>query len=81
MPLPAKATDQAIAEAARRLRDGRVVAFPTETVYGLGADTFNDAALGQVYELKGRPADNPLIAHVTGPDQARRVVGSQSSRG
>ncbi len=75
-----KASEAAVAEAAGRLRDGDVVVFPTETVYGLGADTFNDTALERVYELKGRPAANPLIAHVTGPDQAQRVVAAWDDR-
>lgn len=58
----------AIAEAARLLRAGRLVAFPTETVYGLGADATSDAAVGALYRAKGRPAENPLIVHV--PDIA-----------
>ncbi len=70
----AEATEPMIARAADLLRAGEPVAFPTETVYGLGADTFNEAALDRVFELKGRRADNPLIAHVLGPDQARRVA-------
>ena len=74
MPPPVKATDDAIAEAAERLRAGRLVAFPTETVYGLGADTLNATALKRVFDLKQRPAANPLIAHVLDEMQARRVV-------
>jgi L-threonylcarbamoyladenylate synthase len=80
MPRPVEATDDAIAEAARQLRQGRVVAFPTETVYGLGADTFSAAAIEQVYELKGRPLDNPLIAHVLDETQARVVVAHWDDR-
>lgn len=53
-----------IALAAERLRAGGVVAFPTETVYGLGADARNEAAVARVFALKGRPADHPLIVHV-----------------
>lgn len=53
-----------IHEAAQALRDGQLVAFPTETVYGLGADATNEAAVKQVYQAKGRPSDNPLIVHV-----------------
>lgn len=60
--------------AANLLRRGEVVAFPTETVYGLGADAFNAQAIERVYELKGRPRHNPLIVHVSGPEMARRVV-------
>lgn len=55
---------ESITQAAETLRGGGVVAFPTETVYGLGADTFNENAIRLIYKLKGRPFDNPLIAHV-----------------
>lgn len=65
-----------IHEAAARLRAGRVVAFPTETVYGLGADALSEQAVARVYQLKGRPERNPLIVHVSGPEMARRVVGA-----
>lgn len=51
-------------EAAQRLHRGELVAFPTETVYGLGADAENPAAVAQVFTTKGRPADHPLIVHV-----------------
>jgi len=51
-------------QAAKALKQGRLVAFPTETVYGLGADAFNEAAVNKVYAAKGRPSDNPLIVHV-----------------
>jgi L-threonylcarbamoyladenylate synthase len=54
-----------IREAARLLRDGRLVAFPTETVYGLGADATNGRAVAAIFEAKGRPRFNPLIVHVT----------------
>ncbi len=63
-----------IAEAVRRLSAGGIVAFPTETVYGLGADALNADAVAHVFRLKGRPADNPLIVHVSGPAMAREVV-------
>ncbi len=66
--------DGAISRAVARLREGGVVAFPTETVYGLGADAFNPDAVRRVYEVKGRPAHNPLIVHVSGVEMARRVV-------
>lgn len=55
-------------QAGRALREGRLVALPTETVYGLAADATNDAAVARIYEAKGRPSFNPLIAHV--PDLA-----------
>jgi L-threonylcarbamoyladenylate synthase len=55
---------EAIAEAAQTLRAGGLVAFPTETVYGLGADAGSDAAVGAIFAAKGRPSDHPLIVHV-----------------
>ena len=54
----------ALATAAQALRDGSLVAFPTETVYGLGADATNDVAVARIYEVKGRPSDHPLIVHI-----------------
>ncbi len=51
--------------AAGILRAGGVVAFPTETVYGLGANALDTSAAGKIYEAKGRPSDNPLIVHVS----------------
>ncbi len=65
---------EAIAEAVRRLSRGGLVAFPTETVYGLGADALDAGAVAQVFALKGRPATNPLIVHVSGVEMARGVV-------
>lgn len=53
-----------IARAAAELKSGNVVAFPTETVYGLGADASNPAAVAKIFALKGRPADHPLIVHL-----------------
>jgi L-threonylcarbamoyladenylate synthase len=55
---------EVISEAARILDRGGLVAFPTETVYGLAADAFNDSAIRKVFEAKGRPSDNPLIVHI-----------------
>jgi len=54
----------ALASAAQSLFDGSLVAFPTETVYGLGADATNPTAVARIYEVKGRPADHPLIVHI-----------------
>jgi L-threonylcarbamoyladenylate synthase len=59
-----------IAAAATALREGRLVAFPTETVYGLGADATNGEAVARVYAAKGRPSFNPLIAHVADTEAA-----------
>jgi L-threonylcarbamoyladenylate synthase len=58
--------DALIREAAAVIRAGGLVAFPTETVYGLGADAFNEAAVRRIFAAKGRPADDPLIVHVLG---------------
>lgn len=62
------------ARAAAALADGRLVAFPTETVYGLGADAGNDRAVAAVFAAKGRPSFNPLIVHVADADAAERLV-------
>jgi L-threonylcarbamoyladenylate synthase len=59
-----------IAAAAQALREGQLVAFPTETVYGLGADATNDEAVARVYAAKGRPSFNPLITHVPDLEEA-----------
>ncbi|WP_430790179.1 L-threonylcarbamoyladenylate synthase [Virgibacillus flavescens] len=64
LPSDEKINNQEIIEAARFLRDGMTVAFPTETVYGLGADATKEEAVAKIFAAKGRPADNPLIAHV-----------------
>lgn len=56
--------DEEIADAARRIARGEVVAFPTETVYGLGADASNPAAVAKIFALKGRPTEHPLIVHL-----------------
>lgn len=55
---------------------GGIVAFPTETVYGLGADVFNESALAKVFEAKGRPADNPLIAHIASLEQVELLTAT-----
>jgi L-threonylcarbamoyladenylate synthase len=64
-----------IAEAGQMIRAGALVAFPTETVYGLGADATNGEAVARVFEAKGRPTFNPLIVHVLGLEQAM-VIGA-----
>lgn len=63
-----------MAAAARRLGNGGLVAFPTETVYGLGADAANAEAIARLYQAKGRPAFNPLIAHVSDLSSAQRIA-------
>jgi L-threonylcarbamoyladenylate synthase len=62
-------TAGAISKAAKALKDGHLVAFPTETVYGLGADATNENAVSQVYAVKGRPTDHPLIVHISSINQ------------
>jgi L-threonylcarbamoyladenylate synthase len=69
--LPANTPD-AIEAAARALRAGQLVAFPTETVYGLGADAGSDAAVAAIYAAKGRPSHNPLIVHLPSAAEATR---------
>lgn len=69
--LPASATGTA-ETAAQILRSGGLVAIPTETVYGLGADGLNESAVAKIFEAKGRPQDNPLILHVDSPAQIER---------
>jgi L-threonylcarbamoyladenylate synthase len=66
--------DGAAEPAARCLADGGLVAFPTETVYGLGADATNARAVARLYEAKGRPSFNPLIAHVSDLHAARQIA-------
>lgn len=56
------------------IKDGGIVAFPTETVYGLGADAWNPEAINKVFEIKGRPADNPLIVHISNAKEAEEFV-------
>jgi L-threonylcarbamoyladenylate synthase len=59
-----KCTVDSLQRAASSLLEGNLVAFPTETVYGLGADASNKQAVARIYEVKGRPADHPLIVHI-----------------
>lgn len=63
-----------VREAASALAGGSLVAFPTETVFGLGADAFNPAAVGRIFTAKGRPSNHPLIVHVSGVDRLRDVA-------
>ena len=79
-------TADAIFNAAKALKDGHLVAFPTETVYGLGADATNEKAVSRIYSVKGRPSDHPLIVHISSinklevwatdiPDYAIKLAG------
>jgi len=70
--LPVNETN--IEKAAALLREGLVVAFPTETVYGLGANGLDDHAVSRIFEAKGRPPDNPLIQHISQRSELERLV-------
>ena len=63
-----------IEEAARLLKEGELISFPTETVYGLGANAMNENAVKKVYAAKGRPSDNPLIVHVASIEEVENYV-------
>lgn len=71
---PVREDDPGIRQASEVLRAGGLVAFPTETVYGLGADATNAVAVEAVFAAKGRPADNPLIVHIADPRQLDQVA-------
>ena len=66
--------DEELAEAARILQNGGLVAFPTETVYGLGANALDEKAAAKIYAAKGRPSDNPLIAHISSLEELEPLV-------
>ncbi len=65
MAIISNCTASALSDAARALKAGNLVAFPTETVYGLGADASNQLAVARIYKVKGRPTDHPLIIHIS----------------
>jgi len=67
-------TTENIELAAKLVADGKLVAFPTETVYGLGADALNAEAVGKVYAAKGRPSDNPMIVHIASKEDFLRLT-------
>ena len=69
MELIAKCTQEQIARAAKAIKAGHLVAFPTETVYGLGADATNEKAVSRIYAAKGRPSNHPIIVHISSVDQ------------
>ncbi len=68
-PILSNCSAESIQDAAAALKAGHLVAFPTETVYGLGADARNPIAVKRIYEVKGRPSDHPLIVHISSIDQ------------
>lgn len=65
---------EAIKEAGEIIKNGGLVAFPTETVYGLGGDALNPLSSGKIYAAKGRPSDNPLIVHIAEWEALDRIV-------
>lgn len=73
-------TPEGIAEAAAALHNGQVVAYPTETVYGLGVDPFSEGALRALYNVKGREPSNPVLLIVSGMKQLRGIVSEISPR-
>ena len=72
-----QADEASIRRAAALLRAGELVAFPTETVYGLGADALNGEAAARIFAAKGRPADNPLIAHIAGESGLAGLIAGE----
>ena len=71
---------ESIVKAAELLRSGELVALPTETVYGIAADARNGEAVKKIFVAKGRPQDNPLIVHVTGPEMLPGLVSEVPER-
>jgi L-threonylcarbamoyladenylate synthase len=69
------ANARSLRAAAARLRRGEIVAFPTETVYGLGANALDEKAVARIFAAKGRPGDNPIIVHVSDRKMLRKVIG------
>ena len=69
MEIISNPTPDEIKKAAKALKEGHLVAFPTETVYGLGADATNEKAISRIYSVKGRPTDHPLIVHISSINQ------------
>src|SRR6185369_161817 len=78
---PALPRQEAIDLGASIIRDGGLVAFPTETVYGLGADAMNETAVQKLFRAKRRPADNPLIVHVSDRDMLDSVAAGVTPQG
>jgi L-threonylcarbamoyladenylate synthase len=72
MEISNNVTEDLIKKAAKSLKDGHLVAFPTETVYGLGADSNNQIAVNRIYEVKNRPSNHPLIVHISSINQIHK---------
>ncbi len=69
-------SEDEISRAAKLLRNGKLVAFPTETVYGLGANSLDAKAVARIFEVKGRPSSSPIIVHVSNPEMIGRLASS-----
>ena len=72
-------TPESLALAGDLIRSGELVAFPTETVYGLGANALDAGAVKRIFEAKGRPGDNPLIVHISAIDQLSPLIEGEPS--
>jgi L-threonylcarbamoyladenylate synthase len=72
--------DSELRDAVKLIQEGEIVAFPTETVYGLGASALNAEAVKKIFEAKGRPADNPLIVHVSSLDMLKKIIKKLDSK-
>lgn len=77
---PKKTSKKELAPAVKLLKRGEIVAFPTETVYGLGANAFDAKAVEKIFKAKGRPQGNPLIVHISNKNQLRKVVSGKISK-
>jgi len=75
----AQPDEQMLRQAAQILKEGGLVAFPTETVYGLGANALNEQAVRSIFAAKGRPGDNPLIVHVSSIDEVKPLIDGEMS--
>ncbi|MDG2054060.1 MAG: L-threonylcarbamoyladenylate synthase [Phycisphaerales bacterium] len=75
-----KPTSEAVTKAAHQLKEGGLVAFPTETVYGLGACAFNETAVANIFAIKGRPSSNPMIVHVASSREAPNIAAGWDAR-
>lgn len=71
---------KALDKAGEIIREGGIVAFPTETVYGLGGDALNEDSSGKIYAAKGRPSDNPLIVHIANPEDVYNIANDISDK-
>ena len=74
LPITAENYEKSISRAAQILRDGGIVAIPTETVYGLAASAYDENAISKVFSAKGRPQDNPLIVHISSMDMLEEIA-------